>query len=330
MKNLLFKGWYLLPFFAVLSVSPVSGQVTDATDVINPSLTMKHLVHAEVTFVDGDENGVFDALFALSQGAVSAWGDYVVGVVFYDTGIAVKNGPSGGHPYTNQLIPVSGQAYDIWISVDVSKGVYTTWVQTVGMEEPLLIFANAAFNHANFTELDTWSAIHNGSGQDDYLTVHNFELTTNSDPSLASLSANVGVMTPEFDPYELSYELAVPYGTTAIAIEAMANGMGASVEIFDGLGELVGADGVVAFSGDGIGLEIVVTAIDGTVASYYLDIFVDDGSSDATLSGICCSNWYTIINHYWNAKLSSSHCFWRWCYCFNRGQCFCYHKCVVL
>lgn len=151
-----------------------------------------------------------------------------------------------------------------------------------------MIFKDAGFNHSNFTELNLWSAIHNGTGQDDYLTVQNFELTTNSDPSLASLSANVGVMSPEFDPMELAYELAVPYGTTAITVDAWPNGL-STVEIFDGLGELVGEDGVVAFAGDGIDLEIQVTAFDGTSATYFLNIFVDDGSSEATLSDLTSS-----------------------------------------
>ncbi|WP_162198243.1 LamG-like jellyroll fold domain-containing protein [Geofilum rubicundum] len=286
MKNLLLRGWYLLAFFMMLGVTTVNGQITDTAKVIDPALTGKHLVHAEVTFFDGDENGQYDAIFTLSQDTVRAWADYVTTVAFYHTGIAVKNGFTGSLVYTNQLIPVPGQPYDIWMAVDIPNGVYTTWVQTEGMEAPLMIFKDAGFNHSNFTELNLWSAIHNGSGQDDYLTVQNFELTTNSDPSLASLSANVGVMSPEFNPMEQAYELAVPYGTTAITVDALANGLGATVEIFDGLGELVGDDGVVAFAGDGISLEIQVKAFDGTSASYYLDIFVDDGSSEATLSDL--------------------------------------------
>lgn len=274
----------------VLGSASVQAQVTDTTNVINPPLTGRHLVHSSVTFHDGDENGIFDAVFTLSEGPIAAWGDYVIGVVFYETGIRVKNGLTGQHPFTNELIPVDGQSYDIWVAVDMDTQLYSTWVQTEGLDEPLLIFADAGFNNTTVTTLDTWSAIHNPDGQNDSLTVESFELTTNSDPSLASLSANLGEMYPEeFDPFVDAYELAVPYGTTQIQVNAVANGMGAQVEIIDNNGNTVGEDGLVAFEGDGVDLEIQVTAIDGTAFTYILSIFVDDGSSDATLDGLTAS-----------------------------------------
>lgn len=303
-KCLQFIKKYLTLLFVFVGMTSIFAQVTDDTGEINPALTGRHLVHSTVTFVDGDENGIFDAVFTISEGPVEGWGDYVVGVVFYETGIRVKDGITGQHSYTNQLIPVSGQSYDLWIAVDMDNATYSTWVQTEGMDEPLLIHANAGFNNTNSFELTTWSAIHNGEGQDDYLTVENFELTTNSDPSLASLSANIGEMSPEFDPYEDAYDLAVPFGTKSIEVNAVANGLGASVEIIDNLGNIVGSNGLVSFSGDGVDLEIQVTAIDGTSFTYLLSIFVDDGSSDPSLvnitanKGVFTSAFSSAINEY--------------------------------
>ncbi|MGQ1945551.1 LamG-like jellyroll fold domain-containing protein [Geofilum sp. OHC36d9] len=288
-RNLLLKKWYFITLLCLLGISTANAQVVDTCNVIDPSLTGKHLIHSKVTLHDGEENGVYDAVFTLSQDSIKVWGDFVVGVVFYESGILVKDGISNSHVKTNLLIPVPEETYDLWVALDVMKGTFSTWVKSEEMENPLLIYADAGFNHTDFSELNMWSTIHNPSGQKDSLTVSLFEITSNSDPSLASLSTNIGSFTTEFDSSVQEYEMTVPYGTTSLTLEAVPNGMGASVEMFDGLGEAISDDGVLTFNTDGIDVEIQVTALDGTFASYYLSVFVDDGTSEATLSGITSS-----------------------------------------
>lgn len=106
-----------------------------------------------------------------------------------------------------------------------------------------------------------------------------------NDPTLASLTTTVGELSPEFNSEVLEYELSVPYGTEAIQLAAVANGKAGSVVFYDGLGNEI-VNGLVAFSGDGVDVEVVVSAADGTELSYYVAIFVDEGHGDATLGSI--------------------------------------------
>jgi hypothetical protein len=111
-----------------------------------------------------------------------------------------------------------------------------------------------------------------------------FDMT---DATLSDLSASKGNLEPEFDPEILDYELYVPYGTTTVTVYAVPNVEGASVNMFDGLGNAIPADGVVNFTGDGIDIEIIVTAMDGsTELSYFLSIFLDPPVEVANLVDI--------------------------------------------
>jgi hypothetical protein len=107
-----------------------------------------------------------------------------------------------------------------------------------------------------------------------------------NDATLKSLSTDIGIFSSEFDPLEEAYEVSVPYGTTNINIDAVANNVSTSIALFDGLGNALSEDGIVNFTVDGIDVEILITAFDGTVTSYYLAIYVDKGASDPTLSAI--------------------------------------------
>ncbi len=110
---------------------------------------------------------------------------------------------------------------------------------------------------------------------------------TFTDATLDTLYANTGVMDPVFDPATDMYNLSVPFGTTSIHVTAMPKVSGASVVMFDGLGNEYTGNDTVSFTGDGIDLEIDVTALDGTTQkAYYLSIFTDNSASAATLSSI--------------------------------------------
>ncbi len=108
-----------------------------------------------------------------------------------------------------------------------------------------------------------------------------------TDPTLAGISTDVGTLNPVFESQTVEYDLTVPYGTTQIDFNLTPTVSGASIVMFDSNANEYGAGGIVAFSGDGIDLEISVTALDGsTSATYYVYIYVDAGVSDATLSSI--------------------------------------------
>lgn len=113
-----------------------------------------------------------------------------------------------------------------------------------------------------------------------------YKLPPSDDATLSALSTNLGELDPEFDPETDAYEVTLPYGTTSLDIDATPSDLGSSISYVDGTGSELGEDGIVAFSEDGMQVEIIVTSSDGTELSYYLDIWVEDGASDATLQGI--------------------------------------------
>lgn len=107
-----------------------------------------------------------------------------------------------------------------------------------------------------------------------------------ADATLASLGTNKGPVDPAFDPAVDLYEIYVPFGTTSLTIDAIPAIEGATVAMFDGLGNEI-TDGTVTFGGDGIDVEIIVTALNGTTEkSYFLSIFLNPGVEVATLSSI--------------------------------------------
>ncbi|MCK9208782.1 MAG: cadherin-like beta sandwich domain-containing protein, partial [Salinivirgaceae bacterium] len=110
--------------------------------------------------------------------------------------------------------------------------------------------------------------------------------------TLASIKPSKGILSPEFNPANDIYELNVEYGTTSVNIETTPTVNGAKVEMYDGLGNQI-TDGEVNFTGDGIDLEIIVTALNGsTVKSYYVSIFLDPEEETASLTGINLSKGY--------------------------------------
>ncbi len=105
--------------------------------------------------------------------------------------------------------------------------------------------------------------------------------------SLDTITLNVGAMDPTFTSENDLYEVTVPYGTTSVKIDAKTTVGGATIEMFNGLGEQL-VNGVLTFDKeDGDFAEIVVTALDGvTTQSYYIDVFPEAGEAAATLADI--------------------------------------------
>ncbi|TCO09872.1 cadherin-like beta sandwich domain-containing protein [Natronoflexus pectinivorans] len=284
-KFTLLRWWCLLIIAGISITNNVRAQVVDDFGTFDPPLTNRHLIYAKVIVYDYNENGTFDAVFTLSETPISAWTDYSVAVPFYTNGIHVR--VHGSFLLTNPVIPVDGATYELWVAVNVPAETYRVYAKSEEMEEPVIIYnGDAHFRKTGISGIGYWSALHNPDNNHARLEVLEVGLVTDSDPTLASITTNVGEISPAFNPEIRDYQLAVPYGTQSITINALPKGMGASVDMFVGAGELVGSDGVVAFSEDGVDVEIAVTALDGTELSYYVAIFVDEGTSDATLRDI--------------------------------------------
>ncbi|ASB49864.1 cadherin-like beta sandwich domain-containing protein [Alkalitalea saponilacus] len=258
----------------------------DQTGTFDPPLTGEHLLYFEMVFYDANENGNFDAVFSLSNNEIVAWGDAIAEIVFYGTG----GGIGIQHQRSRQIIPVPGELMKLWMPVDVPNNRFSLFVQTSTMDAPQAVYDGYVnfYGDDHVSELTRWTAYHNSQGEPDYLEVSVIDFLPLDDNALLSaLSANVGQMSPEFNAEVLSYDLVVPYGTSSITVSPIAAGMGASIDIFNsGTGELMPATGVIPFEGDGVDLEITVTAMDGTEITYFMFIFVDEGVSDATLRDI--------------------------------------------
>ncbi len=113
----------------------------------------------------------------------------------------------------------------------------------------------------------------------------NFPLETST--TLDTLYANVGTLTPEFNPYTTDYELTVPYGTTSISLEAPSSVIGNVVSMNDGTNDLDAEN--ISFDENGVLVEIIVESLDGSERTYYVDIFVGDPEASAILSDITLS-----------------------------------------
>ncbi|MBN1133132.1 MAG: cadherin-like beta sandwich domain-containing protein, partial [Bacteroidales bacterium] len=289
MKRILihFRLWILMLLISMLSFSRLNAAlVVDSTGTFDPPLSNIHIVYAEVIYnqVDGT---YIDCGFALSAMELSDWGHYATNIAFYEAGLAVRNQATNNFVRTNVIHVVPGELIKLWIVINVPAQTYRAYAKTGDMTEPLIIYdGDATFRNTDVgSGINRWTAFHNSDNNNHYLTVNTITLETNSDPTLESLTSSVGVLDPNFSTDILEYNLDVPFGTTSIQLNAVPNGMGAVVNMYDGLGNEI-ENGLVNFTGDGVDVEIIVTALDGTQLSYYVAIFVGEGASDARLKNL--------------------------------------------
>jgi len=292
---LLYRIWILSVLLAMLGFSKLSAQdpYVDSTGMFEPALTGVHIVYAEVRYIDIDGSGTFNTGFALGGKDFATWGDYSACIAFYHnnpgdlnaSGIMMRDGTQGFFATEPRMYFNPGDVIKLWFDINVPAQTYRAYAQTVDMDEPQIIYDKVCgFRNLDIPNgIDRWIAF--DSYTDDYLVVDSITLTTDNDPTLKSLTTSIGNLDPAFDPLELDYALDVPFGTTNIQLTAIPNGMGATVTMFDGLGNEV-SDGNVSFTGDGVDVEIIVTAQDGTQLSYYVSIYVSQGDSDARLREI--------------------------------------------
>jgi hypothetical protein len=281
----------LLMLFAGAMHQQSYSQTTDATGMFDPILTGTETVYAAVVFNDVDKDGVFDAIFTMSDRAIGAWADYASVVAFYHTGLTVRIAtPSPGGSIvaaanlTNVIVPVPGEVVHLWISLDVPNKKYYVHAQTGSMAQPLPIYEPGGDFRFQATTLDRWSAVHNSGGEPDFLTVQHVATdlaigtlpASIGDPALKSLSTSIGTLEPAFDPDVTEYSVTLPFGTTSVNINAVPRGVGATVS---GAGNFV-------IDSDYVFALIMVTAGNGDVAEYAIEFVMGDGVKDASLMSL--------------------------------------------
>jgi hypothetical protein len=100
---------------------------------------------------------------------------------------------------------------------------------------------------------------------------------SSSDAHLSSLTAGAGVLVPEFNPDSVEYELTVPYGTDEVRFIVETSSDEATVSGDTLLGSVPGT------------AVITVTAEDGYMMAYTIDVLEAPPSEDATLSSLTTS-----------------------------------------
>ena len=283
LKNLLLK-YFLLGVISFVGTSLAMAQQTDTIGTFDPGLTARHIVYAEVMLHDVDEDGNFDASFNLAEDTVKAWGDYSTALAFYDEGFQVRTG-ADGFANSRNIIPVAGEITKVWIALDVPNLSYKTYVQSVDMDYPELVYDEyAGFRNTAITAINKWTTIHNPDAEPDSVEVKSIELQTSNDATLRELNASIGELTLVDADYG-EYELYVPYGTTEVTLTAATNGIGADVLVGDyDMNPYEG--GVIPLTPEGADAYINVTAFDGSEATYIVYIDFEEGASNAYLSDI--------------------------------------------
>lgn len=298
MKSL-YNSLKIFLLLVAFGLTKANAQTTDTTNVFDPALTGTEIVYAGLTYVDTDNDGSMDASFNLSDTPITAWGDYATSIAFYGDRITLRADgiflPVDSMDYA--VIPEPGAFYHCWIALDVPNMKYYVYVQSGEMAQPELIYTEGGDFRKQATFIDRWSAIHNPDAEPDYVdpaivkivdeigTIPEEIIAGMDDPSLQLLTTNTGELNPEFEPYETDYQIAVPFGTNEIQLEAVANGLGAQVNMYDGSGAVI-ENGLVTFEGDGIDVEVIVTTLTGQEGNYVVSIFVDEGQDDPTLKAI--------------------------------------------
>ncbi len=284
LRSLMKMACLIISFLGIST--QLHAQTVDSTIMLDPAFYARHLFYTEVEFTDGEDNGTFDAVMALTTDTLTGWGDAATTLVFYTDAIKLLN--DGAFVADNTIVPVNGGVYKIWTMVDLMRSTFNAYVQSEEMDEPVKLCYSDAPLLLGVTELYYMNFYHNNWGQNDYFTLLDQKEETNSDATLKELTTNIGTLSPEFSPLETVYVLDVPYGTTSFDIKAIEKGLGASVEIYDINDPNLWYDqsATIPFGGDGVDLGIIVTAIDGTEKVYELSVYTAEGASDATLSSI--------------------------------------------
>ncbi len=280
-NKLFFLVFCIIILFRIPTLEETKAQTVDNTGLFSAikAGSTDTILFASAVFYDVDDDGVFDASFNLSAGEITTWTDYSTSLAFYADGLKVRDGASGGFVSTNTVTIESGSQVDIWIDVDAVNKVYSTWVKTATMVNPVLIYANAQFRRQDVDSICRWSALHNPDTESDTLSILSVEVLSEipelRDATLSDLTIDAGTLVPAFDPTTTAYTVVLPEGTPSVDVTATPNNSEATVT----------GDGYVNVSSGTGTTTIEVTSIDGSTKKTYSIDFSVEGNYALSLPG---------------------------------------------
>jgi hypothetical protein len=275
-------------FFQVYA-QPAHDSVGLSEDVFGYVLNDFHTIYVGLTADDTDDNQQIDAMFTLSQDTIKEYGEFALGVRFAGGIIDARNGDKYAADATINYN--FNQLYHCWIQTVVSEKIYSVYIQTEGMDQPVQIASDYAYRASNVTSLDVWSSAHNSQGDKSPLILSNLSIVgavgdipivDSTDATLSALSVSSGKLSPVFSSETTEYDVVATYGSTSVDVTATPTVANATV---------TGAGTIDVSSGSGTA-NVIVTALNGTdKKTYTINITVSDTppSDDATLSALSVS-----------------------------------------
>lgn len=158
------------------------------------------------------------------------------------------------------------------IGQDINGASVLTQTTTTNQWEEVKTIVNVTSLSGNANIwLNNWAVGVDG----DNVYIDNFQMyKVSSDNNLTSLTANVGILYPAFDPAITEYYLIVNAGTSSVNINVVPNNASS----------LVSGAGLITVTNDKGNAEIVVTAENETKKTYTIIIATELPDSDASLS----------------------------------------------
>ncbi|HKJ40849.1 MAG TPA: LamG-like jellyroll fold domain-containing protein [Sunxiuqinia sp.] len=279
--------------FQASAQSPVTTNYGSIKDVIGWDLDFQHIIYVDITPMDvvgNNDPADINAIFALSQDTISAWGDFAMAIrIDGNDGDTEFTTHDGTGYQTTGITWNYGQKYHFWIDLDVPNQKFNLYFQTEGMDAPAKVADNFSFRNTSTTVLKRWGDVVSSQDTENYLKSENlaevsavgdFPAALSSVATLSSISVDTGTLEPAFSDTVTTYSLLAPDGTTAVNVAATPSVNGATVS----------GDGTIDVSSGSGTATMVVTALDGvTTKTYTIDITVEDLSKDASLTDISLS-----------------------------------------
>ncbi len=144
----------------IAAIHTAKTQSIDAVQGLNPPLSTDSVVYFQLIPESG-AGTIIDALFALSEGPVTAYADCSTILRFNNT----QSSPyldvhDGGYTRTNNVEIELGSVYHCWFDISFETQTYSTYVMTDEMESPTLIHEDAAFRKSGISSLALWTVVH--------------------------------------------------------------------------------------------------------------------------------------------------------------------------
>lgn len=312
------KFTFLLMAVLMLNCFVTKAQIIDDTGLFEPPLTGGEIVYAELSFVDGEKNGTYDAIFTMSDPEIYAWGDYATCIMFYSgaSGLSVRDEGNVGIPgsyfttgsdasgdvFKSGHTVYPGQRYQFWITLNVPNKTYSVaFKEAFDNSEPKVIVSNAAFRNQS-TEIKRWSAVHNKDAQSDTVTVHNVTVVNsvgNYPADYASTSTlediNLSVGSLDFSSATTTYNVTLPKGTTSVNVEAIPTA---------GTATVTGAGDINVSSGSATATIRVVSQDNSTNKTYTINFTVEavariNTLADLTVNGTTVTGFLPDVQTYY-------------------------------